>query len=148
MTSPQLKPTHKAIQAYHAKIREYDAGQVGHESGRSPAFHNLLEETAKPHGWLLVDQLSLKVRGKTIRPDGTLRDAEWLFPRGYWEAKDTADDLDAEIRKKVAKGYPLVNTIFEDTRTGVLFQNGAEVAQKATSAINLGLLIYLTIIYC
>ena len=90
MTSPHLKPTHKAIQAYHAKIREYDAGAVGHESGRSPAFHNLLEETAKPHGWLLVDQLSLKVRGKTIRPDGTLRDAEWLFPRGYWEAKDTA----------------------------------------------------------
>lgn len=126
MTPAALKPSHKAIQAYHAKIREYDATGVAHESGRSPAFHRLLDETARSHGWTLADQLSLKVRGKTIRPDGTLRDAQWLFPRGYWEAKDTDDDLDAEVRKKTARGYPLVNTIFEDTRTAVLFQNGAE----------------------
>jgi hypothetical protein len=124
MTPSALKPSHKAIVAYHAKLREYAGQGVGHETGLTPAFHNLLDETARPRGWLLVDQLSLKVRGKTIRPDGTLRDAEWLFPRGYWEAKDSADDLDAEIRKKISKGYPLLNTIFEDTRTGVLFQNG------------------------
>src|SRR5207249_8247697 len=61
------------------------------------------------------------------RPDGTLRDDEWQLPRGYWEAKATDDVLDDEIRKKVARGYPLVNTIFEDTRQAVLFQNGAEV---------------------
>jgi predicted helicase len=48
------------------------------------------------------------------------------LPRGYWEAKDTADDLDAEIKKKIDKRYPLANTIFEDTRHAVLFQNGAE----------------------
>ena len=29
------------------------------------------------------------------------------LPRGYWEAKDTQDDLETEIRKKKAKGYPL-----------------------------------------
>jgi hypothetical protein len=34
MTPAALKPTHKAIQAYHAKIREYDAGSVGEESCR------------------------------------------------------------------------------------------------------------------
>jgi predicted helicase len=34
--------------------------------------------------------------------------------------------LDGEIRKKVSKGYPLVNTIFEDTRRAVLFQGGRE----------------------
>jgi predicted helicase len=63
---------------------------------------------------------------RTIRPDGTLRDANSL-PRGYWEAKDTADDLDAEIVKKAARGYSLANTIFEDTRTAVLFQGKREV---------------------
>jgi len=47
-------------------------------------------------------------------PDGTLRDI--FSRRGFCEAKDTHDDLDAEISKKIAKGYPLVNTIFEDTR--------------------------------
>ncbi len=62
---------------------------------------------------------------RTIRPDGTIRDANSL-PRGYWEAKDTSDDLDAEIVKKAAKGYSLVNTIFEDTRTAVLYQGNRE----------------------
>jgi hypothetical protein len=40
--------------------------------------------------------------------------------RGYWEAKDTDDKLDSEIKKKIGKGYPLTNTIFEDTRQAVL----------------------------
>ena len=70
-----------------------------------------------------MPEQSLKVRGRTVRPDGTFRD-EWHLPCGYWEAKDTDDDLDAEIGKKIAKGYPLGNTIFEDTRQAVLYQNG------------------------
>ena len=55
-------------------------------------------------------------------PDGTIRDGNSL-PRGYWEAKDTDDDLDEEIKKKKAKGYPLTNIIFEDTRVAVLYQS-------------------------
>jgi predicted helicase len=43
---------------------------------------------------------------------------------GYWEAKDTSDDLDKEIKKKIAKNYPTTNTIFEDTREAVLYQKG------------------------
>jgi hypothetical protein len=54
-------------------------------------------------------------RGRTVIPDGTVRDAINL-PRGYWEAKDTADDLQAEIGKKIQRGYPLSNIIFEDTQ--------------------------------
>ncbi len=46
--------------------------------------------------------------------------------RGHWEAKDTDDDLEAEIKKKIAAGYPLGNIIFEDTRVGHLFQNGRQ----------------------
>lgn len=64
----------------------------------------------------------MTVGGKTIIPDGTLRDL--FLVRGYWEAKDTKDDLDAEIKKKIAKKYPLTNTIFEDSRRAVLFQKG------------------------
>jgi hypothetical protein len=126
MTPAPIKPTHKAIQAYYGQLQAYSAQGVGHETALRSAFLNLLAETAKPQGWTLVPELTLKVRGRLIRPDATLRDDEWLYPRGYWEAKDTDDDLDHEIRKKVAKGYPLLNTIFEDTRRGVLFQNGTE----------------------
>ncbi|PQJ97695.1 hypothetical protein [Chromatium okenii] len=46
---------------------------------------------------------------------------------GWWEAKDEKDDLDKEITVKLAKGYPNDNIIFEDTRTAVLLQQGAEV---------------------
>jgi hypothetical protein len=38
--------------------------------------------------------------------------------RGYWEAKDSDGKLDSEIKKKIAKGYPLTNTIFEDRGRG------------------------------
>jgi hypothetical protein len=52
---------------------------------------------------------------------------EIRVPFGYWEAKDTDDDLDAEIEKKKRKGYPQDNIIFEDSRTAVLIQNKQEV---------------------
>ena len=51
------------------------------------------------------------------------------MPLGYWEAKDTKDDLDEEIRKKFLKGYPQDNIIFENSETAVLIQNRQEVTR-------------------
>jgi hypothetical protein len=68
--------------------------------------------------------------GTTVYPDGTLKDAlrqDW----GYWESKDTLDSLDDEIQKKLAKGYPTTNILFEDSRTAVLIRNGQEL-QRAS----------------
>jgi hypothetical protein len=48
-------------------------------------------------------------------------------PFGYWEAKDTDDDLDEEIEKKFRRGYPQDNIIFEDSSEAVLIQNRQEV---------------------
>ena len=48
-------------------------------------------------------------------------------PFGYWEAKDSNDDLDEEIKKKFRAGYPKTNIIFEDSTQAVLFQNADEV---------------------
>jgi predicted helicase len=126
-TIPSIKPTHKAVRAYYDALSAYSGQGVSHEMAVRSAFQNLLAETGKVQKWTLTPELTMKVKGKTIRPDGTMRDDKWLFPRGYWEAKDTADDLDVEIRKQIAKGYPTLNTIFEDTREGVLYQNGREV---------------------
>jgi len=41
-------------------------------------------------------------------------------PFGYWEAKDTNDDLDEEIVKKFRRGYPQTNIIFEDSTEAIL----------------------------
>jgi hypothetical protein len=62
---------------------------------RSP-FESLLQETARLKDWTFIAELSGKSGGAVIRPDGTLRDRNSL-PRGYWEAKDTQEDLDTEI---------------------------------------------------
>ena len=121
-----LKPTSKVIQTYYEALRTYSAQSVEHEGALETAFQRLLADTARPKNWTLIPKLKLKVRGKTIFPDGTLRD-DFNLPRGYWEAKDTHDDLDIEINKKIEKGYPLTNMIFEDTRQAVLYQGGKQV---------------------
>jgi hypothetical protein len=86
-----------------------------------------LEQYARQKNLELIGELDYRTRkGYTIIPDGTLKDAlrqDW----GYWESKDEADDLDVEIAKKFAKGYPQNNILFEDTQTAVLYQAGAEV---------------------
>ena len=73
-----------------------------------------MADAGKEHGWTLIAEQEKKVGGKTIRPDGTFKD-DMNLVRGYWEAKDTADKLEAEIEKKRKAGYPLSNIIFEDT---------------------------------
>lgn len=40
-----------------------------------------------------------------------------------WAARDTADDLEKEIRAKVAKGYPLTNIVFQSPERAVLYQD-------------------------
>ena len=128
--SPRLvKPTDPHIVDYHAALTEYAEHGAVHEGATETAFGRLLAETAKYHGWTLIPKKGMKSKTtkKQIFPDGTLEDIYYL-PRGYWEAKDTDDDLKTEIGKKIQKGYPLVNTIFEDTRRALLYQNGKAVA--------------------
>lgn len=109
----------RAIEQYYQELAAYQEKKVTHETAVRSAFQNLLATFAQAANWLLIPEQTL-TNGK--RPDGTLRDA-FNLPRGYWEAKDTRDDLLVEIRKKIAAGYPTTNTIFEDTRRAILYQN-------------------------
>jgi len=118
-SSRPIKPSRPITRSCKRTARK----QVTHEGALETAFQRLLADTGKRHGWFLIPKERIRVRGKSVVPDGTLRD-DFNLHRGYWEAKDTGDDLSAEIVKKTAKGYPLTNTIFEDTRRAVLFQNG------------------------
>jgi predicted helicase len=128
-----INPTHRSIRKYYEDVAALRAqGVLNEMSVRSP-FESLLQETARLKDWTFIAELSGKSGGAIIRPDGTLRDRNSL-PRGYWEAKDTQDDLDTEIKRKIARGYPLSNIIFEDTQTGVLFQS----KQKINGPYSLG----------
>src|SRR6266849_5681016 len=122
----QITTTQKrAIDHYYLELSAYHTHKVTHETAVRSAFQNLLAAFAQSANWVLIPEQTL-VNGK--RPDGTLRDS-FNLPRGYWEAKDTRDDLSTEIRKKISAGYPISNTIFEDTRRAILYQNSRPVLE-------------------
>ena len=92
-----------------------------------PAFRKCLAAYCREHRERLMLLDELAAHGG-VRPDGTVKDS-LRMARGYWEAKDTHDDLDAEIQNKFNLGYPTDNIIFEDSREAVLVQNG-DVAMR------------------
>ena len=132
-TQGLITPSSRAIRKYYENVQALERQGVFNEMNVRSAFEFLLADAAKLKNWTLIPELSGKSGGSLVRPDGTVRDTNSL-PRGYWEAKDSQDDLDTEIRKKIGRGYPLSNIIFEDTQTGFLFQN----KQKINGPFNLG----------
>ena len=112
------------ISQYHnevEKIKRY--GGTKNESTIRVSFQNLLNNYCQTRNFLLIPELPYK--NQRIIPDGTIKDAlqlDW----GYWESKDENDDLDLEIEKKFAKGYPNDNILFEDSTTAILIQSGIE----------------------
>jgi hypothetical protein len=115
----ELSPSDPIIKTYLKDLQHLKSQQVTHELGLKGPFQTLLDKAAKKRGWTLVPELSTHSGGKRVVPDGTVRD-EFRLARGWWEAKDTSDNLAAEIQKKLKAGYPTRNTIFEDTQTAVL----------------------------
>ena len=97
------------------------------ESVVSEAFKTLLKDWGKSCDLVFVPQYEYQtLQKKTVYPDGALLYA-LRVPFGYWEAKDSDDDLDEEIERKFRRGYPQDNIIFEDSREAVLIQNKQEV---------------------
>ena len=91
------------------------------------SFINLLSEYAEKKNLVLIAELPIRgTKGKDVTPDGTLKNILRL-DYGYWESKDESLDLDEEIDKKIKKGYPLSNILFEDSNNAVLIQNSEEV---------------------
>ena len=102
----ELAPNDAIIKTYLQDIQRVKHDQqIAHEMGLRGPFQHLLDKAAKKRGWTLVPELSTYSGGKRVVPDGTVRD-EFRLARGWWEAKDTSDNLAAEIKKKLkAKRY-------------------------------------------
>ena len=118
-------PAYPHIETYRDRLRELiEFGGSDNELNISAAFQGCLDAYCRDHRdkLVLVPQLPAQ---PGIIPDGTIKDS-LRMARGYWEAKDSHDDLDAEIQKKFNRGYPRDNIVFEDSRTAVLFQNRQE----------------------
>ena len=114
-------PSYPHIERYHAYLGELiEAGGSDNELNIRPAFQNCLAAYCNDHRERLT--LVPELPGPGGVPDGTVKDS-LRMARGYWEAKDTDDNLDNEIQAKFNRGYPQDNIIFEDSRTAVLVQN-------------------------
>lgn len=111
------------------KIKQYSGSRK--ELSLRSEFANLLNSYCETRNLLLIQELEYKTKkGTTVIPDGTVKDAlrlDW----GYWESKDQYDDLEKEIEKKLEKGYPSSNIIFEDSQNAVLIQQGKRVNQAS-----------------
>ena len=118
-------PSYPHIEEYRAKLQEMiEFGGSDNEENIRPAFQNCLDAHCHDHR----ERLALIPELKTSpgnKPDGTAKDS-LRMARGYWETKDSHDDLDAKIKVKFNRGYPRDNIIFENPRTAVLVQNGNE----------------------
>ena len=118
-------PSYPHIEEYRTKLQDLiELGGSDNEENIRPAFQNCLDAYCRDHRERLILIPELKT-SPSNKPDGTVKDS-LRMARGYWEAKDSHDDLDAEIQVKFNRGYPRDNIIFEDSQTAVLVQNGNE----------------------
>ena len=125
MFALNLKPTHQAVKAYYEELNTLAGLDFYAEGAVSPAFAALLRHCAKQARLTLVEKYYLSKNGRSLIVDGAILD-NFKLPHGYWEAKDTADDLDKEIKKKFAAGYPKDNILFQAPQRAVIYQHGQE----------------------
>jgi predicted helicase len=104
---------------------------VDNEAVISQKFGDLVNAYCQKKNLELVPQLTIKINQKNIRPDGVVKTSLRL-DFGYWESKANVD-LDNEIKKKIKAGYPLNNTLFEDSKKIILYQEGRELSRCSIS---------------
>ena len=126
MVTLNLKPAHRAVAAYYEALAQFEKLGVKHEGAVRSAFQTLLEHCARQVDRALIPEYQLKrKRAKPLEPDGAIVDSlSQVLRYGLWEAKDTDDDLEAEVCRKFDQGYPDSNILFQTPNRALLFQNG------------------------
>jgi type I restriction-modification system DNA methylase subunit len=124
MPTLTLKPQHKVVSAYYDNLAKFAKLGIKHETAVRSAFQELLEHCARQFDWKLVPEYRIKRKGQAdASADGALLD-NYGLNHGLWEAKDSADDLEKEIKHKFSIGYPKQNILFWQPDRAVLYQNG------------------------
>lgn len=110
-------------QYYNRVDKKIQYGGSNKETAIRNEFYNLINHYCERKHLDLIPELDYKLKnGKTITPDGTVKNALRLN-FGFWESKANVD-LEFEISEKIRKGYPLSNIIFEDSKRIILYQDG------------------------
>jgi len=130
MATLNLKPTHKPIRAYYDALQQFAKLGVSHELAVKDAFADLLKACCPQFELTLIPEKEIKLAtGKRIRVDGALvRDGSIRY--GVWEAKDSQDKLEREVKQKFALGYPKENIIFQSPERVILWQGGKQICDQ------------------
>ena len=124
MPNLNIKPTHKPIRNYYAELKEYERLGEQNEGTVRAAFQGLLQHYChRSNLTLLCEKTHYTPEKRRITPDGEVVDT-FNLPYGYWEAKDTQDDLYTEASKKFAAGYPSKNIVIQSPTHALLYQHG------------------------
>ena len=130
MTSLNLKPTHKAVTAYYDALAQFEKLGVKHEGAVRSAFQTLLEHCAasgRAARWFPSTNSSERREGRSSLTAPSWTPSARCCATGLWEAKDTDDDLEKEIKAKFKAGYPRDNILFQEPRRAILYQNGEKL---------------------
>ena len=123
MQKLNLKSSHKTITDYYNSLQGLESINVSNETSLRQTFQGLLQHCAKQFKWTLIPEWKIKRESKSpISVDGALVDT-YKLTHGYWEAKDEHDDLNKEIKRKLAFGYPRNNILFQSPKRAVLYQD-------------------------
>src|SRR5438445_4379240 len=96
-----LKPSHAKVKDYYNALNQFGQLNISHETAVRQAFASLLSTCARPWDWTLVSEFPITLpTKKLIRVDGAILTA-FKQQHGYWEAKDSKDELEKEIKKKL-----------------------------------------------
>ena len=126
------------IENYYKNIKEAKLSCTDNEQNIREYFYELLKTYTDREG--LKIEREIKEYGnnnKKVYPDGRIKKDNMVI--GWIENKDEKDDFFKEIEKKINKGYPIDNTIFENSKTLTLYQEGKRIEtikMKDSNALN------------
>src|SRR5438067_1422802 len=108
MVTLGLKPSHKCVTDYYDALNKFDRLGLKHEGAVRSAFEDVLKHCAGRANRVFTTAYQLVRKGALpLSADGAIVDPlSKILRYGIWEAKDTNDDLDKEIKAKFKVGYP------------------------------------------
>ena len=137
MPTLNLTPTDNRITAYYDELQRLERLGATNETAVRLPFQTLLEYCGRQYDLTLRLESPMKGRGgNQLFIDAALFD-EYNLLHGYCESKDIHDDLRAEVRRKLERGYPRNNIIFQTPERAILLQNDWQLEADLTDPTQL-----------
>ncbi len=132
-----IKPTNSQIKTYYAEMDRLASLGVTKETSVRAPFQNLLEQCGRQLNLTEILEYPMKGRGTNrIFIDAALVN-NYNMPHGYCESKDIHDNLLAEVKRKLERGYPRDNIIFQTPQRAILLQNDWQLEADLTDPTQL-----------